>query len=302
MARPRSQSVGRVNRPMRARQLRRFHNHLVQTNARQDLLSRFTEEALSNIDFLIDGGDWQEVPEGSDETEFDDNWKSLPSLTTQLSYMKRWKDEKSAVDEEEAAVAGEGGGGGEEEEEGGGEPEQAQNGSPAVSVAGTGEAAESGTSPASHSESRRSSLHMQQFTRPAATMTLGNHRNSLKSPPPPLPRKSRTSGKYSTDTRQGDDAKLKDRLRDEYEEYRVRYNNIPDLYKNWLFASRNASLKHRETKKTLQRVRDAEAVAAAARLACLNVDRAEGDKAYRDWASAMIIHRAEYDAWERAEK
>ncbi|GKT61045.1 hypothetical protein ColTof4_01158 [Colletotrichum tofieldiae] len=74
MANQRGRSLGRVDRAMRARQLRRFHR-LLQTAqpARPDLLERFTDEVLSNIDSLLDGGEWRDVLQSSEESPFEKN-------------------------------------------------------------------------------------------------------------------------------------------------------------------------------------------------------------------------------------
>lgn len=83
MAKQRSRSVGRVDRVMRARQLRRFHHHLQTAQpARPDLLERFTDEVLREIDLLLDGGEWRDVPEGLEESVFEQNWDKLASLTS----------------------------------------------------------------------------------------------------------------------------------------------------------------------------------------------------------------------------
>ncbi|KAK1570208.1 uncharacterized protein LY79DRAFT_707563 [Colletotrichum navitas] len=86
MANQRSRSVGHVDRVMRARQLRRFHHHLQTVQpARPKLLGRFTDEVLRDIGLLLDGGEWRDVPEGSEESPSERNWDKLASLTSQLT-------------------------------------------------------------------------------------------------------------------------------------------------------------------------------------------------------------------------
>ncbi|KAI8269369.1 hypothetical protein K4K58_002017 [Colletotrichum sp. SAR11_239] len=83
---------------MRARRLRHFHAHLETARpARPDLLDRFTNVVLGQIDALLDDADWRHVPIGSEEAVFQPNWeKTVRSLTRQLAYAKKLCTEKKA--------------------------------------------------------------------------------------------------------------------------------------------------------------------------------------------------------------
>ncbi|EFQ36530.1 hypothetical protein CGRA01v4_15045 [Colletotrichum graminicola] len=287
MAKQRSRSVGRVDRVMRARQLRRFHHHLQTVQpARPDLLERFTDEVLRDIDLLLDGGEWRDVPEGSEESVFEQNWDKLASLTSQLTHVKRWQAEKEAA---AAAAADDGGDANKEQDAAGEQPETTKT---------AGDRASSATRGGGGGDC--SAQHQGQLVKPSAA---------------PQPRDFVKAAVNHTSTPQDDDdddddEKLKDAIRVEYHKYRDRYNRIPALYMGWLHAWRNASKKHRVVEATLKNVLAAEAKADSTRSAYFtmaqaqsgNVTKAQVDEAHSEWATAAAIHRSAYEAWDKAKK
>ncbi|GKT67221.1 hypothetical protein ColTof4_13608 [Colletotrichum tofieldiae] len=109
----RNRSSGPVDRALRARQLRRFHAHLVKSRPyKHNLLAYFSPDVLADIDLLI-GNDtgapgWETAPAG--EETFDMKWDNRSSLTTQLSYIKRWCREKEKKDAAEGTGTSDGDG------------------------------------------------------------------------------------------------------------------------------------------------------------------------------------------------